>query len=193
MSADIETNDVEVQEPVQDERDSLKSRATMLGIDFKANIPTDKLRELVNDKLNSAVAPVDKAIPGQAQKEETVAARNARLRKEASRLVRVRVSCMNPAKKEWEGEIFTVSNSAIGTFKKFVPFDNEEGWHIPEVIYKMILGRKCQIFTTTKNSRGQKIRQGKLIKEFAVEVLPDLTPRELEQLARKQAMAKGQD
>jgi len=37
------------------------------------------------------------------------------------------------------------------------------------------------------------VRQGKLIKEFAIEVLDALTPGELHELAQRQAMAKSID
>jgi len=124
---------------------------------------------------------------------ESKAAKLARLRKEASRLIRIRISCMNPNKKEWEGEVFTVSNSAVGTHKKFVPFNNEDGWHVPNIIYKHLLERECQIFQTVKGPRGNKIRKGKLIKEFAIEVLTPLTPVEIQELATQQAMGNNID
>jgi hypothetical protein len=84
-----------------------------------------------------------------------------------------------------------VGNAAIGTFKKYVPFNADEGWHVPKVIYKQIVGRQCQVFYATKDSKGNSIRRSKLIKEFAVEVLPPLTKEELHELAQRQAMAKS--
>jgi hypothetical protein len=76
---------------------------------------------------------------------------------------------------------------------KFVPFNVEEGWHVPRIIYTQLAERQCQIFTTTTDSRGNKTRKGKLIREFAIEVLPPLTPEELRELAQRQAMAKAID
>ena len=49
------------------------------------------------------------------------------------------------------------------------------------------------MFYTATDARGNKVRKGKLIKEFAIEVLPPLTKEELEELARRQAMAKAID
>jgi hypothetical protein len=120
---------------------------------------------------------------------ETLSEKRRRLRMEAARLVRIRVVCMNPMKKDWEGEIFTVANAVVGTFKKYVPFGNDEGWHVPNIIYQQIKSRMCQTFVNAKSRNGVTIRQGKLIKEFAVEVLPDLTEAELKELAQRQAMA----
>ena len=99
---------------------------------------------------------------------------------------------MNPAKAEWDGEIFVAGNSLIGSIKKFVPFNADDGWHVPNIILQMLRERQCQIFVTEKDSRGNKIRKGKLIREFAIEVLEPLTEEELHDLAQRQAMAKGQ-
>ena len=74
-----------------------------------------------------------------------------------------------------------------------IPFNAEEGWHVPKIIYNQLVQRECQVFYTVKNARGQSTRKGKLIKEFAIEVLPQLTEKELTELARRQAMAKAVD
>ena len=122
---------------------------------------------------------------------ETPAQRRRRIRNNANELVRINVTCMNPAKKEWAGEIFTVGNNAVGTIKKFVPFNTEDGWHVPRMILQVMQARQCQIFYTEKQKNGVKVRKGKLIKEFGIEILPPLTEEELEELARRQAMASG--
>lgn len=187
------------EETVQDELTALKRRADQMGIKYHPKIGVDKLRDKVNRAIEGQgveeeeevitttshnVAP----IKSQAQ----LAAEEAtKKRKDATRLIRIRVNCMNPAKKDYEGEIFTVSNSTLGTFKKYVPYNAEEGWHVPYIIYEHLKERECQIFTTVRGPRGEKIRKGKLIKEFAIEVLDPLTPAELEDLARKQAMANN--
>lgn len=183
----VDTSDLEM----PDELTTLKARADLLGLTYHPSIGLEKLREKVNtaslpkDEPEAPAAPVVVA-------EETVSQRRSRKRLEANKLVRVRVTCMNPAKKEWEGEIFTAGNSLVGSFSKFVPFNGaDDGWHIPHIIYEQIAQRQCQIFTTLRDARGNSYRKGKLIKEFAVEILPDLTEKELEELARRQAMAKS--
>jgi hypothetical protein len=100
---------------------------------------------------------------------------------------------MNPAKKEWDGEIIAVGNSAVGTIKKYIPFNADEGWHVPKIIYDALVDRQCQVFTTVKDSRGNNLRKGKLIKEFSIEILPPLTKEELEELARRQALSRSID
>ena len=180
----------------QDEMASLKARADQLGLAYHPSIGLDKLREKVKEALSDEpVAKIEKAVAVVASEpeEETKNQRISRLRKEANALIRIRVSCMNPAKKEWDGEIFTVGNSAIGTIKKFVPFNSEDGWHVPNVIYQMMRDRQCQIFVNSKTSQGVTTRQGKLIKEFAIEILDPLTKEELADLAQRQAIAKTVD
>lgn len=177
--------------PVQDELTVLKERADKLGISYHPSIGVDKLREKINAKLSGETSEEAAGVTAPASPSADQI-RIERIRR-ATELVRVRVTCMNPFKREWEGEIFTVSNSAVGTHKKYVPFNAEEGWHVPRIILNQILERQCQIFVTEKDSRGNRVRRGKLIKEFAVEILPPLTEAELKDLAQRQAMARSID
>ena len=194
----------EVNEPNEetqvDELTTLKNRANQMGIQFHPNIGLEKLREKVAAALEPkkpeiteapvepSVGPVD-SIP----KVESNGQRKARKRREASALVRVRVTCMNPNKKEWEGELFTVGNSTIGTFRRYVPFNAEDGWHVERAILNMMQARECQVFYTAKGPRGNKVRKGKLVKEFNIEILEPLNEKELSDLAKRQAMADNLD
>ena len=180
---------------VQDELDALKARANLLGVKFHPSISLEKLREKVNAAVTSdgAATSEEEAKAPAEPKQETIGEKRKRLKTEALKLVRIRLTCLNPAKKEWEGEIITVGNSLIGSVKKFVPFNADDGWHVPHVIYQQLKERQCQIFQTATDARGNKVRKGKLIKEFAIEVLPPLTKEELDELARRQAMAKAID
>ena len=176
-----------------DELTALKQRADLLGISYHPSIGLEKLREKVNAAVTST--PVEPEVPIEAAEPvvESANAKRLRLRNEAAALVRIRLTCMNPNKKEWDGEIITAGNAAVGTYKRFIPFNAEEGWHIPNIIYQQLKARECQIFVTATDSRGNKVRRGKMIKEFAIEVLPQLTQEELDELARRQAMAKSID
>ena len=174
-------SDIDTDLPVVDELTALKARADMMGVKYHPSISLEKLKEKITAHMN---AEEDKPV---AEPEMDRAA----LQKSASELMRIRVTCMNPAKKEWEGEIFTVGNSVVGTFKKYVPFNADEGWHVPRIIYEQLKDRECQVFTTVRDSRGNSTRKGKLIKEFAIEVLPNLTEEEIKELAQRQAMAKS--
>lgn len=183
MSSDIGNEQV-------DELAALKARADMIGVTYHPSIGLEKLREKVNASIRGEATQED-IITSPDEHIESTYEMHRRVKREASELVRIRVTCMNPAKKEWDGEIFTAGNSVVGSFRKMVPFNNEEGWHVPRVIYNQIRDRQCQIFVTTTDSRGNKSRTGKLIKEFAVEVLPNLNEAELKDLAQRQAMSNS--
>ena len=192
MTEPTELDFPEQDEPQLDELTLLKQRAQTLGIKFHPSIGLESLRSKVSAALTGedAEEAAEEPVPEAPAAESRIQMRN-RLRKEASALVRVRVTCMNPNKKEWKGEIFTASNSIVGTFRKYVQFNTEDGWHVPQIILNMIKARQFQTFYTIKNERGVAVRKGKLVPEFAVEILPPLTEKELLELSRRQALAGG--
>lgn len=185
-----------------DELTELKKRADLLGIEYHPKISVDKLRARIKAQLSDEayvdVPDDDEVITATSAKRElkfkpeTQAEIAERLRKEAQRLVRVRITCMNPNKKDWDGEIFTVSNSVVGTLRKYVPFNAEDGWHIPTMMLDFLRDKQfVQHYVEKKN--GQEINRHKLVKEFAIEVLDPLTQEELKELAQRQAMARNVD
>jgi len=138
---------------------------------------------LITDPLAQTVVPMTA--------EEYRVGRVANDKRKVASLIRCRIQCMNPAKKEWPGEIFSVGSAKLGTFKKFIPF-SQEPWHIPKIMYDMLMEKKCSVFHTSRDERGNQVRKSRLINEFAIEVLEPLTPLELSELGRQQALAAGQ-
>ena len=188
-------NEQELDEAAQlaaTELENLKSRAEKLGVKFHPSISAEKLREKIKAHQADSEGETGEAEPKAEDTTENPSLKKLRLKREALKLVRVRITCMNPAKKEWEGEIITVANNAVGTVKRYVPFNTEDGWHVEHILLEQLRERQCQIFVSEKDSRGNKVRKGKLIREFAIEVLEPLTEEELAELAQRQAMAKGQ-
>lgn len=193
-----DTNEV-IQSPAE-ALEALKARADLMGVKYHPSISFAKLSDKIAEHLSDNPPEDEKtqgvsdepAAPVEA-KPETENQKRSRLKREALALVRIRVTCMNPAKKEWEGELFTGGNSFIGSVTKFVPFNNDEGWHVPKIILNIMQSRQCQIFTTVRNHLGQAQRKSKMIKEFAIEVMDPLTPAELAELARRQAATKAID
>lgn len=184
----------EDQEVAQDELETLKAKADLMGISYHPSIGLQKLRSKVRQAIEESNSIQEQENETYSEGSgETEGEFRARKRREAAALVRIRVSCMNPNKKDWEGEIFTASNSVVGSFTKYVPFNNEEGWHVPQIILNQIKERQCQIFVTVRDNKGNRVTKGKLIKEFNVEILPPLSPEELKELADRQAMAHSID
>lgn len=171
----------------QGELESLKARADMLGIKYHPSISVDTLRERVNAKLLGDVEVAER--PGK----ESEAAHRERKQKEAAALVRVRIHCNDPAKKEWPGEVITVGNSVAGTFKKYIPYNQDEPYHIPQIILNALREKRVQVFTTKKGKMGIPIRESKSISAYSIEVLPPLTAEELASLAQAQAARQSID
>jgi len=115
---------------------------------------------------------------------------NAEAKTRVGRLLRVRIQNLNPQKKEWPGEIISVGSAKLGTFKKFIPF-NGEPYHIPQIIYDVLREKECSVFFNATDDRGRKTRKSRLIKEYTIAILPQLTKQELADLSRKQQMAAG--
>ncbi len=192
----------------------LMQRAELMGLKVSPNIGLETLRAKVHaameaENVKAAESIVDEsenappAIAAEQQaaskavikKEETTREKRARLVKEAMKLVRLRITCLNPSKKDLPGEIFSVSNRWIGEVKKFIPFGDQtqNGYHVPYVLYLHLKERKfTHIQTKARPGRGEDIIvKTSDVPEFAIEVLDQLTQRELKALAQRQAMAAG--
>lgn len=171
------------------ELESLRSRAKLAGIKHHPNMGLEKLRELVNKDLGKAeeVAPVQ-ANTTRLTAAQMLTIRNERVRKDATKLIRVRVTNMNPNKSKHKGEVFTASNSAIGTCRKFVPFHTGEPWFIPQIILNMMAERTYTQWYDTKDDKGRETKKSRQAKEFAIVPVEDITPKELKDLADQQAL-----
>ena len=111
---------------------------------------------------------------------------------QAMKLVRVIVTPNDPLMINYPGLIFTVGVSGINNgemIKKFVPFNNEEGWHVPTIILRQIEHAEMQKFKTITRPDGEKVLEPYLTKKFNVRELPPLTKEELEKLAARQGAA----
>lgn len=206
----------------EQELDMLKRKAAMMGITHSNNISPATLREKINAKLAGEEAPAEmpsqpnalemsiQASEAQAAKDEAASIASAAavtaeaekpvvvmsirqyMLQEEMKLVRCRITNLDPKKKDLPGEIITVANEYLGTIRKFVPFgeQTDEGYHIPYCIYKFLDARKFVSITTKKDRRtGQLEVTNRDAKEFSLEVMEPLTKRELQDLATAQIAA----
>lgn len=126
-----------------------------------------------------------KAMTTQQRREEMI-------REQHRKLIRVRITNHNPANKGKQGEVVTVGNSFIGVVKKVVPYncDAANDYHLPMMIYNFLKQKKYnQKIIRTIN--GRKVDMSRNMPEYSFEILPPLTQKEKDELARKQAMARG--
>lgn len=180
-----------------DELTLLKQRATTLGIPFSNNIGAETLKERIRAKLEGTPEVKEEEETVEA---ETVASKKVKskseIRKEivadAMKLVRLRITNLDPKKSKWPGEIITVANEYIGTVSKYVPFGEvtENGYHVPNVIYKKLKKRKFLDIRVIKRKGMEDQVIQRWVPEFALEVLPQLTEAELKKLAAAQ-LASG--
>ena len=214
----LDTEATNLDLPQEDELVTLKRRAEQIGLKYHPNIGLDALRKRINDYLRMPEDTTEHTIEGAglngvdqpAEKGEGYTTReiakgyidisdikltDAQKRNEAindaRRLVRVLITCMDPNKRQWPGEIISVSNSVVGTHKKFIPFNTGVPYHIPNILYQELKDKKCQIFVNGRSHNGQTIKKAQSINAFAIEVLPALTDAEIKELKQRQAMAAG--
>lgn len=187
-----------------DELTLLKERAKVMGIPFSNNISLETLRKRVADKMEGKdEAPEVNALTGDPEIAQAMAAKpldqkaNAvALRKlmyaKQMRQVRVRITNMDPKKKDLPGEIWTVANEYLGTVRKFVPYGEQadDGYHIPYCLYRLLDSKRFLHIRDVKDRTTGIVRQDKVwAKEFSLDVLPTLTQGELDRLAAAQAAA----
>ncbi len=186
------------------ELDILKQKADLMGISYKANIGIEALRNKVNAKLagtedrtddngNEIPDAAEVPVPKKLSKEEQEQAIRDDMYTNQMALVRVRISCLNPAKAQIKGEIITVANRYLGTVRKFVPFGEatDNGYHIPRVLLNELKSRKFNSISTKKGPNGQLLPVQRLVPEFAIEELEQLSLGELDKLAAAQMAADG--
>lgn len=181
------------------ELDVLKARAKIIGVTFSNNISVDTLREKIRAKLageatDEVVQPtveVNALSPENTPKAKTPTLREY-MASEQLKLVRLRITNLDPKKKDIPGEIITVANEYLGTVRKYVPFGEvtDSGYHVPHCIYTELESRRFLNIRTVKDPRtGTNSVQSTMAREFALEILPQLTKVELERLAATQAAA----
>lgn len=178
----------------REERKALRAQLLKLGINSSPNASVHTLRAKLaqaqsqtDPKEDSvAVSPVTPSpTPSPSQ---TKADSLDKAKKDALRLIRVRIQNVNPAKADLHGEIFTFANEVIGKVSKYIPYDEAgESYHVPNCIYKMLKSKKfLNVKTYTDKATGRIQINQSWVDEFALEELPPLTPKELHELALKQ-------
>lgn len=181
-----------VSAPVVDQLAMLKTKADTLGVTYSPNIGVDALREKINAKMNGEPDKKEEAKATDAPREKTKMELRQEAFLEATRLVRCRITCMNPSKSDLPGEIFTVSNNVVGSIKRYIPYGEQvDGWHVENMLLDMLKEKQFQQLRTKKGVNGQILPETKWVREYAIEELPPLTPEELKVLANKQAAAAG--
>lgn len=180
--------------PAVSELEVLKAKAKLMGISHSPNIGVDALREKINAKLNDEPEP-EPEVTDEGDDEVQVPTPGLReyMRLREMKLIRLRITNLDPKKSDLKGEYLTFANKWVGTITKFIPFgeESEDGWHVPFCIYKMLDDRKFLQIKTTKNRKGEEVVTQKWVKEYSLEVLKPLTKSEIEAIKQAQVADGG--
>ena len=196
---------MQVETPISELTDEeIKQELKEYGIKFHHKTGSSKLAELLyTARENPEVMvqdipvavddrPYEGGLPDASEAAKAAAAKALTKtgEKEAMKLVRIVVTPNDPLMSSYPGLIFTVGASGLNggkMIKKYVPFNNEEGWHVPQVILNQIEYAEMQKFKTVTMPNGEKQLEPYITKKFNVRILDPLTKEELERLAASQA------
>ena len=136
--------------------------------------------------------PYKDGLPGASKAAIEAATKHFQLtpKQSAMKLIRIVVTPNDPLMSSYPGLIFTVGVSGINDgkmVKKYVPFNNEEGWHVPNIILQQIEHAEMQKFKTVTMPNGDKQLEPYITKKFNVRILDPLTSEEMDKLATAQA------
>lgn len=172
-----------------EELSKLRNRAKLLGIKHYHVMSEDSLKEKIQlALLEDAANDLDNVVNSENAEDK---------RKDMLRLVRCRLTNMNPANKDVPGTVITVHSATTGTVKKYIPFDpafSIEGYHIPNIILTYMRDKQFLSHTVKKRKHGMGEEiTSKWIKEYAIEELPPLSYEELSALAQRQQATQALD
>lgn len=178
----------------REERKALRAQLLKLGINSSPNASVHTLRAKLAEAQSQTDPKEDSVAVSPATPSPTPSPSQTKVdslekaKKDALRLIRVRIQNVNPAKADLHGEIFTFANEVIGKVSKYIPYDEAgESYHVPNCIYKMLKSKKfLNVKTYTDKATGKIQINQSWVDEFALEELPPLTPKELHDLALKQ-------
>lgn len=178
--------------------DTLKNKIS----EYIDSLPTLLIDEEIDEEIQVAPPLQKKAhvptVTEYAQmdptKEEDPQIRRQIVRAKALRLHRIKIINLDPADAQLSGGIITAYNKYLGKVAKFVPYGDESshGYHVPEIIFNQLKTQKFALRREKKNSKfGVKAYTTTMVNKFAIEELPLLTKKELEDLAARQAAAQS--
>jgi len=167
---------------------ALKKEADSFGIKYHPASGISKVREAIQEhkrKVSSAdnmsFKPEKIMSPA-----ETAKMYKKILRDKQSRLIRCIVHNNDDNETDLVGDVIKAGNDVVGSIQKFIPFDNEEGYHIPQILLDTMRDKTCQKWKTVKKASGETVKEPFNVPKYTITVLPDLTEHELTALADKQ-------
>ena len=175
----------------------LKERAKLLGLKHSPNIGEEALAKKIQDHLEGTQGLADTEEVAQAAVQEeqgapalTVEDLRASARKNAQKLIRVNIVPNDPQRAQLQGELIYTGNNQIGTIGKYVPYGTVQGYHIPQMIYDILKARTYTHFMMRKDQYKNEVAYPIQRPAYNIEILPNLTEKEIKRIADRQAMAR---
>lgn len=118
------------------------------------------------------------------------------VRARALRLIRVRITNLDPGDAQLPGAIITALNKYTGKVSRFISFgdENDAGTHIEQILLNHLKQQKFALRKEKKGGQfGVKQYDTRMIAKYSIEYLEPLTAEELAELATQQRAAHSID
>jgi len=200
--------------------EELRQAATDLGISFSGNTGAGTLRKKIEDffaeepvidftkdedkedeiirptkpeKRGNSIADLLEMDENQIEDEQLL---RQVVRAKALRLIRVRITNLDPNDAQIPGAIMTAMNNWCGKVSRYISYgdENEAGQHVEKILLDFMKEQKFVQYKEKKGGTfGIKTYDTKFVSKFAIEELPMLTPQELAELAAHQRASNAID
>lgn len=192
MSVEQVNVNLSEEETELNERDYWKQQAQIRGIDFPQNIPTQKLKDLVQAKIAEADAKHSGSVGTRGRSTlEKLAPEVLENLDKATALVRFSIDVLDPSLQDWTGIAVSAGNDNFAAIRRVIPL-NAPVWHAERILLEVLKGRK---YSHRKTEKHEKLRahidnmsKEKWLPCFKITELSPLTADELKALAEQQAL-----
>ena len=201
MTDQVEQTEMEAAEKAA-QLSALKSQADLLDVKYAQNIGAETLAERVR-AAKEKLQPTE-AVEG--EKEPDLVVTDPETHKQvvvpadieskyavfhAKQLIRVSVTCVNPAKADIPSDLYTVYSSSLGRVSQVIPHQAPKGTHIPRCLVDFLKTKKFLAFRPTGLKKGEVgcNREYVEMNEFIIRELPPLTFDEFKSIVERQDRA----
>ncbi len=167
---------------------ALKTQADLMGINYSGNIGEEALSKRIQEHKESQGVVVAEA-PTLNIGEKTLQQLEGEYAVfRAKQRIRISINCVNPAKAELVGDIYTVYSSSLGKVQQWIPYQAPEGYHVPRCLVDLLKEKKFLSFRPVKidKSVGGVDREHVQMNEFIIRELPPVTFEEYKRIVERQ-------
>lgn len=171
--------------------ETVRAKAKELGVAYHPAQKAETIQFNIDAFLAAkqdaaAVEAITTSEPAVVPKKETPEEELARLMAEATHLIPVTVTSMDPQDANVTAAVISVGNAKLGQITKAIPFGFK--WYMPKILVDQM---EAQIFCRSAMvpaPGGTERVNTQWIKKYAIQYHPQPTPQELADLAKAQAV-----